>query len=249
MNILITGAAGSLGRAFIRYLVKDNYVIALDNAEWGIAELDNEYADNKNIMTMLSDFSEWKYNQNPVDLVIHCAAYKHLPLGEKKQNRNSFLDNNVVKTRKLFAECYKNNADFIFISSDKAVEPCNFYGYTKSIGEGIAESFDGYIARCGNFLNSSGSVIPVWEKCILEGKPLPITDLNMRRFVIDVDDAVKQIMEGYGEGKHLIIPECEEVSLAELAAAVLQKHDKVYGHYPIEIIGIRQGEKLREKLQ
>lgn len=247
MNILITGAAGSLGREFVKYLIDDNYIIALDNAEWGIAELEKEYSGNKNIEFMLEDFAEWKYNQKPVDLVIHCAAYKHLPLGEK--NVNSFIDNNIVKVRRLFSECYKNNADFIFISSDKAVEPCNLYGYTKAIGEHLANEYDGVIARCGNFLNSSGSVIPVWEKCIEEGKPLPITDLNMKRYVIEVSDAVRQIVAGYLEGNHLIIPECDEVSLAELAAAVLQKHGKVYGHYPIEIIGIRKGEKLREKLR
>ena len=246
MTILITGIAGSLGRAFIKYLVKGNHIIGLDNAEWGIAELEKEY-EGENIEFMLEDFSEWKFDQRPVDLVIHTAAYKHLPLGEK--NVNSFIDNNIVKVRRLFSECYKNSADFIFISSDKAIEPCNLYGYTKAIGEHLAMEFNGVVARCGNFLNSSGSVIPVWEKCIKENKPLPITDLSMKRFVIDVDNAVRQIMDGYLKGEHLIIPKCEEVSLAELAAYVLQKHGKVYGNYPIEIIGVRQGEKMREKLQ
>lgn len=243
MNILITGAAGSLGRAFIRLLQNDNDLICIDNAEWAVAEFKSEFP---KVPIMLEDFSEWKYDQHPVDLVIHCAAYKHLPLGE--DNPNSFIDNNIIKTRKLFAQAYKNNADILFISTDKAVEPCNLYGYTKAIGEKLAKFYNGYIARCGNFLNSSGSVIPVWEKALKENKPLPVTDLDMKRFLIDLDDAARQIWNGYLTKEKLIIPKCQEVTVAGMIRTLLMINNKPID-YPLDIIGIREGEKMVEKLR
>lgn len=238
MNILVTGAAGSLGKAFVRLLQEDHELIGIDNSEWSVAEFEKEFP---KVPILLEDFSEWRFDQHPVDLVIHAGAYKHLPLGE--DNPNSFIDNNIIKTRKLFAEAYKNNADILFISSDKAVEPCNLYGYTKAIGEKLAKYYDGYIARCGNFLNSSGSVIPVWEKALKENKPLPVTDLGMKRFVIDLDDAAQQIWNGYIRKEKLIIPKCREISLKEILDEVN------YFNNPIEIIGIRPGEKMQEKLR
>lgn len=243
MTILVTGIAGSLGKAFTRLLQQDHDLIGIDNAEWAVAEFQREFP---KVKVLLEDFAEWKFDQNPVDLVIHCAAYKHLPLGE--ENPNSFIDNNIVKTRKLFAQAYKNSADIIFISSDKAVEPCNLYGYTKAIGEYLTKEYNGSVARCGNFLNSSGSVIPVWEKALAENKPLPVTDLGMKRYVIDIDDAAQQIWQGYAAGQKLIIPECPEVSLAGLVRTLLELHD-MPKNYPLEIIGIREGEKMSEKLR
>lgn len=241
MNILITGIAGSLGKAFT-VLLQDENLIGVDNNEWAVAEFQKEFP---HVKVLLEDFSEWKFDQHPVDLVIHCAAYKHLPLGE--ENPNSFIDNNIIKTRKLFAEAYKNNADILFISTDKAVEPCNLYGYTKAIGEKLCSYYNGHIARCGNFLSSSGSVIPVWEKCILEGKPLPVTDLKMKRYVIDMDEAVLQIFNQYLIGEKLIIPKCEEITLKDLVEKVLKKHN--LKDYPLELIGARKGEKMKEKLR
>lgn len=242
MQILITGAAGSLGRAFTKYLKDKHKILGVDNSEWAVAKYQKEFP---KVEVMLEDFSEWKFNQHPVDVVIHCAAYKHLPLGE--ENPNAFIDNNVIKLRKLFSEAYKNNTDILFISTDKAVEPCSLYGYTKAIGEKLCSYYNGHIARCGNFLNSSGSVIPVWEKCLKENKPLPVTDLDMRRYVIDLDNAAEQIWEGYLRAEKLIIPKCREINLREMVEELLKFHSKPKD-YPIEIIGIRKGEKLQEKL-
>jgi FlaA1/EpsC-like NDP-sugar epimerase len=138
--------------------------------------------------------------------------------------------------------------DVIFISSDKAVEPISLYGMTKAIGEYLTRESGGYIARCGNFLGSSGSVIPVWEKAIRESKPVKITDRRMKRFVIDPSDAAKQIWDGYLRGERLIIPKCKEVSIIKLLDTI---SDNGYSHGNIKIktIGIRPGEKLREKLR
>ncbi|GEM_PF-1870528 len=245
MIILITGIAGSLGRAFTKLLVGEHEIIGYDNNEWAVAEFKEDFP---TVKVHLSDFSEWRYNRYPCHVVVHCAAFKHLPLGE--ENIDSFIDNNIIKTRQLFSEAYENQVEIIFISSDKAVEPINLYGMTKAIGEYLARGYDGYIARCGNFLNSSGSVIPIWEKAIREGRPIKITDRKMIRFVIDTDDAAKQIWDGYWRGERLIIPNCTEVSLVQLLERTLNKHGlDIFGRIKTEEIGIRKGEKIREKLK
>ena len=242
MNILITGGCGSLGKEFVKYLKDFNSITVIDNNEWAVAEFQKQFT----CKIILEDFSEWKYDQDPCDAIIHCAAYKHLPLGE--ENPNSFIDNNIIKTRKLFAEAYKNNVDILFISTDKAVEPCNLYGHTKAIGEKLCTHYNGSVARCGNFIGSSGSVIPVWEKCLKDNAPLPVTDLEMKRFIIDPKDAARKIWAGFIAGKKLIIPEMKEVKLTHLIQTVLKLHRKPLD-YPIKIIGRRKGEKMTEKIR
>jgi FlaA1/EpsC-like NDP-sugar epimerase len=246
MTILITGIAGSLGRAFANLLKDEHTIFGIDNHEQSIVEFQHDFP---GIKVMLEDFGEWKFDQDPCDLVIHCAALKHLPLGE--DNINSFLDTNIISTRKLFAEAYKHNADIIFISTDKAVEPQSLYGYTKAIGEYLATKYNGYISRSGNLLNSNGSVIPFWEKAIRENKPIRITDFRMKRWVIETPEAAKQIWEGYCNKQKLIICECEELKLGELLNKVLELHNiKLEDYKPgIEVIGNRFKEKLEEKLK
>lgn len=243
-KVTITGAAGSLGRAFVKYLHKDNEVIALDNNEWALASLKNEYPDVKCI---LKDFVDYRFNQEPTQLLIHCGAYKHVDLGE--HNPHSFIENNITKTGKLFAECFKHSVDFLFISTDKAVEPISTYGFTKALGEKLAWHYHGSVARLGNILNSTGSVIPVWEDAILHHKPIPITSWEMKRFVIEADDAVKYLWEHFLKGDSLIVPEgMKEEKLEDLLKQVLKKHNLEFAD-KFKIIGLRPGEKTREKLK
>ena len=218
----------------------------IDNSEWAVAEIKDKYPKAK---FLLEDFAEWKFDQDPVDLVIHCAAYKHVNLGE--DNINAFVDNNIIKTRKLFAEAFKNNADILFISTDKAVEPISLYGFTKAIGEKLAIYYNGRVARLGNILASNGSVIPVWEKAIANKAPIPITDKRMVRYVIEVDKAVEAIWVGYLGGKKLIIPKCRKIKLMDMLEEVLEYHQTTLNEYPggIKEIGKRPGEKIEEKMK
>ena len=241
--VLVTGAGGSLGREFVKYLHEGYQVIGIENNEWACASLQAEFPDVKVVM---KDFEMWRFDQEPCDVLIHCAAYKHVNLCE--DNPHDCIENNVLKTGKLFAEAFKRNVDILFISSDKAVEPCNTYGYSKALGEKLCKHYYGTIARSGNFLGSSGSVIPIWEKCIEDKKPLPITDPKMTRFVIELPDAVKQIWSGYLLGEKLIIPKMEELTLQELKLRVLHKHS-LPDDYPIRIIGARPGEKTKEVIK
>ena len=211
MKILITGCAGTLGKAFVRLLQTDNEVTGIDNNEWAVATFKNEFP---NVKVILKDFDKWSFNQEPCDLLIHCAAYKHVDLGECEPH--TFIENNVTNTAKLFAEAYKYNTDILFISTDKAVEPISTYGFTKALGEKLCLHYNGYVARSGNVLSSTGSVIPVWEQAIKEGKPIKITDQKMRRYIIDDKDCVEQIWKGYLKKEKLIIPVCDEKYIMDI---------------------------------
>lgn len=244
MNIIITGGGGTLGQAFARLLYKDHKVTIIDNNEWSLAQCD------LSVEKLLMDFKDWRFCDHPCDLVIHCAAYKHVNLGE--ENVEAFIENNISKTTRLFKEAYKYNADILFISTDKAVEPCSLYGYTKAIGEDVCMALGGHVVRLGNILSSSGSVIPLWEEKIKNKAPIPITDERMVRYWIEDYDAVNQIWDMYKSGKKLIIPQCKEIRLLDLLTKVLNRHgyEKVQDYESgVEIIGLRPGEKLKEKLR
>lgn len=244
-TVMITGICGSLGQAFVKLLHKRYNIIGFDFNEWGIATMQKEYPD---VEFHLEDFSEWKFEQNPCEYIIHCGAYKHLPLGE--ENPNSFIDNNIIKLRKLFAEAYKNNVDLLFVSTDKAVEPCSLYGYTKAIGESLAKYYNFSITRCGNLLNSSGSVIPVWEDCIAKGQPLPVTDPEMTRYYIEVDEAARQMWDWFYLGDKLIVPTMgAPVKLIDMVNMVYDKHNIPESERKMIVTGPRPKEKMSEILR
>ena len=241
MNIVVTGGGGSLGQAFARRLYKDHKVTLIDNNEWSLAKCDLP------VEKLLMDFSDFRFYQHgPCDLIIHCAAYKHVNLGE--ENVETFINNNINKTIQLFREAYKYNADVLFISTDKAVEPISLYGATKYVCEFLCRHFNFSIARLGNILSSSGSVVPLWEKQIDEGLPITVTDERMVRYWIEDYEAVDQIWDMFKAGKKLIIPECKKVRLLDLLTEVLKRHNLTTNDVIVETIGLRPGEKLEEKL-
>jgi FlaA1/EpsC-like NDP-sugar epimerase len=246
MRILVTGGAGSLGRAFLKTL-HDKCVTVVDSNEWAVAEAQKLFP---KVEFILGDFAD--VNLEPYDYVVHCAAYKHVDLGEN--NPESFIDNNIIKTIKLFKELSRLQTPFLFISTDKAVKPINLYGFTKAIGEKLALFYGGAVGRCGNLLSSSGSVIPVWEQAIANQQPIPITDERMVRYVIEDVDAANQLWYEFLNGEKVIIPKCKKMRLLDLLAEVLKKHGYTIDHTnPYEpgvtIIGLRPGEKLEEELE
>ena len=246
LKVCITGGAGSLGRAFVKYLVEDHELVIVDSNEWAVAELQQQYPD----MTIhLMDFADYDFHDAP-DILIHLAAYKHVNLGET--NVASFVTNNVTKTQELFRKAKEMATEILFVSTDKAVEPISLYGFTKAIGERLATHFHGSVARLGNIMASSGSVIPTWEAAIAERRPLVVTDPNMTRYMISAEDAVDQIWRQFNQGKKLIIPEMGDPKpLMSIVQDILRKHNypSVEAYEPgIHVIGRRPGEKLHEQL-
>ena len=242
---LITGGAGSLGKAFIK-LLKDYNLIIVDNNEWAMAEIE----DQDNLTKILGDFSTVPLNDD-YDYVIHCAAYKHVNLGE--ENVAEFIENNLTKTIAFYDMLNSIRVgQLLYISTDKAVEPISAYGATKMLAERLTYQVGGQVARCGNFLSSSGSVIPLWEKQINEGKAISITDEKMVRYVMDLDEGVKEIWTRFLLGEKLIVPKMRKVRIMDLLREVLKKHHYMTpsAYEPgVKIIGIRPGEKLEERLK
>jgi len=242
MNVLVTGFAGTLGSEFTRHFLKEGHCVSgVDNNEWAVAA----FPEHPNLSKTLGDFSdclgEW-------ELVVHCAAYKHVDLIES--NQESAYENNVQKTGRLYSQ---TQGPVLFISTDKAVEPISHYGETKKMGELLTLKRGGAIARLGNILSSSGSVIPKWEAAIANLEPLPITDPDMTRYMIPAPEAVRKIMALYGLGLgELVVPSMgEPISVYDLAEETLRRHDyegfSDYGPGNI-VIGARLGEKRHEKL-
>jgi len=239
--ILITGFGGTIGGEFTRQLLaKGKEVVGVDNNEWAVAQ----FEDHPNLTKRLMNCKDITGN---FDLVIHCAAYKHIDLIET--NQDSGLENNVMVTRELLNNVKFNR--FLFMSTDKTVEPSSFYGWTKHEGEQMVKDAGGIVARLGNILASTGSVIPRWEKCIDDGTPLPVTDPKMTRYMIPVDEAVSKMLKLLRNAKpgQVIIPEMgDPIKIEDLVHEVLLKHGKD-DSYPCKIIGMRPGEKLDEKLK
>lgn len=245
-TVVITGGCGSLGRAFIEYLRHDYEVIAIDNNEWAVAECRHLYPE---ATYWLGDFEKYPFS-GMEDVIVHAAAYKHADLGES--NASSFVRNNLLKTMELYEEARHTLARILYISTDKAVEPIGVYGATKMLSESLTREIGGSVARLGNILQSSGSVIPTWETQIAASQPITITDPMMTRYSIEASDAVKDIWERFLLGERLIVPQMgEPVRILDMMATVLGRHGygKASDYSPgVTVIGMRPGEKLHEKL-
>jgi UDP-N-acetylglucosamine 4,6-dehydratase len=239
MRILVTGYAGTIGGEFTRrYLEMGHEVTGVDNNEWATVV----YPEHRNLTKILGDFSNIS---GEFDLIIHCAAYKHIELIE--HNRRSAFENNVVKTEFLYDYI---KAPILFISTDKAVEPSSYYGVTKQMGEETTKKYGGVIARLGNVMNSTGSVIPKWEQAVAENKPIPITDFSMTRYMLPVEDMVDKIirLQEYAKKGQVIIPEMgRPIKLKTLFKRFLET--KGLEDYPVKIIGFREAEKKYEQLK
>lgn len=242
-RILITGAAGSIGSELVRQLHKEATIYAVDINETGINDIYVDYGvvgrvgDIRDYDTVNDIFSDF-----PADIVYHCAAYKHV--GTMETVPLEAIRTNVIGTYNLL-HCSKRYEvpKFITISTDKVVNANSVMGQTKKLAETMTVN-QGYTAvRFGNVLGSRGSVIPIWQRQMDLGKPITVTDENMERYLMTIEDAVKLVIgakESKG-GEIWILDMKKKVNILELAQQIAKGH-------PIEITGKRNGETLDEKL-
>lgn len=242
-RILITGIAGSIGSELARQLAKDNKVYGIDNNESGLfdtlqGELKGRVGDIRDANTIRDVFSDFK-----PQVVFHCAALKHVPLMEQQEleaiNTNILGLHNVLH----YAGVYPIEK-FVFISTDKAVNPDSIMGGTKRLGEIMTRNKGkGFIAvRFGNVLGSRGSLIPIWEKQLNQGQAITVTDKRMERFFMTIEQACDLVIKAGDDGKGgeiYILDMGEPIKILDLAKQFTNK---------IKITGIRPGEKLTEKL-
>ncbi|WP_103068523.1 polysaccharide biosynthesis protein [Aquimarina sediminis] len=264
--IMITGAAGSIGSEIVRQASYYNYkhLVLVDQAESPLYDLQQELLSKgvTNFTPIVADIRDHqrietifeKYRPN---MVFHAAAYKHVPLMEN--NPCEAIKINVLGTRKLADLSSEYGVDkFVFVSTDKAVNPTNVMGATKRVAEMYIKclhrrSKTKYITtRFGNVLGSNGSVIPLFKKQIQKGGPLTVTHKDVTRFFMTIPEASQLVIEAgtMGNGGEIFIFDMgESVKIFDLAKKMIRLSGLRYPEdINIEITGLRPGEKLYEEL-
>ena len=264
--IVVTGGAGSIGSELVRQIANYEYksLIVIDQAESALYDLQQELIQNgfHNFIPIVGDirdknrmsglFQEYKPN-----MVFHAAAYKHVPLME--YNAYEAVKINVAGTKVIVDLSLDNNVDkFIFVSTDKAVNPTNVMGATKRIAEmyiscSQQQNKTKFITtRFGNVLGSNGSVIPLFKKQIEKGGPLTVTHKDITRYFMTIPEAAQLVLEagGMGQGGEIFIFDMgESVRIFNLAKNMIKLSGLRYPEdIDIKITGLRPGEKLYEEL-
>ena len=267
--ILITGAAGSIGSEIVRQCLSfdPKLVVLVDQGETPLYEIENELsraniaivvADVRNVSRMEKIFQHFKPSY-----VFHAAAYKHVPLME--DNPYEAINTNVFGTQNVANLAAKYQVKkFVFVSTDKAVNPTNIMGASKRIAEIYVQSLNAKLSlesdhhtmyittRFGNVLGSNGSVIPLFRKQIAEGGPLTVTHPDITRYFMTIPEACQLVLEAgvMGQGGEIYIFDMgESVKIIDLAHKMIKLSGfEVDKDIKITFTGLRPGEKLKEEL-
>ena len=266
-TVLITGAAGSIGSELSKQVASfyPSTLLILDQDESGIFNLFNELKEKfpkqnvKFIICNIRDEEKIKkiFQEFKPEIVFHAAAYKHVPLME--EHPDEAVKNNILGTEIVARAALENNCKkFIFISTDKAVNPTSVMGATKRVGEMICQVLNKkgktkFISvRFGNVLDSRGSVIPIFKEQIKSGGPVTVTHPEMKRYFMLNSEACLLVMEAgaIGEGGEIFVLDMgKPIKILDLAKEMIKlagfEPDK---EIPITFIGPRPGEKLFEEV-
>lgn len=247
-KILITGGAGSIGSELARQLNKDNTVFILDLNETALFDL-IEAEDMLGIVGSVCDFStiEQVFKEFKPDLVFHCAALKHVT--PSAWTPRIYVDTNIGGTLNVLEFAKKYGAKMINISTDKVVNPESIMGATKKVAEIAVKNEKEISVRFGNVIGSRGSVLPIWNEQMKQGKPLTVTDPDMERYFMDIPEACELLIEAaeVGKGGQILIMDMgKSVNILELAKEIIKQ--KKYELEEPKIIGKRPGENLSETL-
>ena len=257
--ILITGGTGSLGQAIIEKLLKYDVkaIRVFSRNEEKHIELKQKFKSVK-IKSFIGDIRDKDRLKRAVegcDIVIHCAALKHVELIE--YNPFEALKTNVIGAQNLIDCCLEFQVQIcLAVSTDKAVNPISFYGATKLLMEKLFLTANNYkgkrnivfkVVRMGNIFNSSGSVMRKFLLDIKLSGTVNVTNLEMTRFNITLDEAAELILFTLitKSKNNLIIPKLKAYKLEDLVKALA---DSLQATFQINIIGERTGEKLHEDL-
>lgn len=265
--VLVTGAGGSIGSEICRQVAKfspkqlvffehnenDVYFLELElKKQFKNIKFNTVIGDIKDIGLLKNVFSKYKPN-----VIFHAAAHKHVPLLE--ENPASAVKNNIIGTRNLiYAAAHYKIDNFVFISTDKAVNPTSIMGASKRIAEMMMQakakkSKTKFMAvRFGNVIGSSGSVVQLFQKQIEDGGPVTVTDPEVVRYFMTVREAAQLVIQAgsIGKGGEIFILDMgEQMKIADLARNLIVlsglEMDK---DVSIKFVGLRPGEKLYEEI-
>ena len=256
-TILITGGTGSFGRAFVRNLI-NNYnlkkIIIFSRDELKQSEMALDF-DNHDLLRFfigdVRDYERIKFAMNDVDYVVHAAALKQVPAAE--YNPMECIKTNINGAENVINACLEKNIHkVIALSTDKAANPINLYGASKLASDklfvaGNILSGNNYrtkfsVVRYGNVIGSRGSVVPYFQKLIAKKTSfLPITDIRMTRFWLNLDQSVEFVIRSFERmlGGEIFIPKIPSVKIIDLATAMAPNLEQ-------KVVGIRPGEKIHE---
>ena len=268
-TVLVTGAGGSIGSELCRQIAAlgAEQLVLVDHSENALVQIDHELQNERGYLSTVPALADVKeaakirrlFERHKPSVVFHAAAYKHVPLMEA--NPLESVRNNVLGTKVLAELAGEHGAKrFVLVSTDKAVRPKNVLGHTKAISEWIvaaAAARDGngtsFIAvRFGNVLASSGSVIPLFRRQISLGGPVTVTHPDMERYFMTIPESVQLVIQAGALGKSgdiFVLDMGEPVKILALAQNMIRLSGKEPDRdVPIEFIGARPGEKLKEEL-
>jgi len=268
--ILITGAAGSIGSEIASQCIhfSPKKIILLDQAETPLFNIQNELSKIQNVEIVVADVCNTARLERIFDYfkpsyVFHAAAYKHVPMME--DNPYEAINTNVFGTQIIanLSVKYKVNK-FVFVSTDKAVNPSNIMGASKRIAEIYVQSLDAKLqlesdkhtrfvtTRFGNVLGSNGSVIPLFKKQIETGGPITVTHPEITRYFMTIPEACQLVLEAgvMGKGGEIYVFDMgESVKIVDLARKMVKLSGLVINKdIRIKFTGLRPGEKLKEEL-
>ena len=268
--ILITGAAGSIGSEIARQCIhfSPKKIILLDQAETPLFNIQNELSKIQNVEIVVADVCntarlERIFDHFKPSYVFHAAAYKHVPMME--DNPYEAINTNVFGTQNIanLSVKYKVNK-FVFVSTDKAVNPSNIMGASKQIAEIYVQSLDAKLqlesdkhtrfvtTRFGNVLGSNRSVIPLFKKQIETGGPITVTHPEITRYFMTIPEACQLVLEAgvTGKGGEIYVFDMgESVKIVDLARKMVKLSGLVINKdIRIKFTGLRPGEKLKEEL-
>ncbi len=266
-RILIIGATGTVGKALAQKLIDANpkELRLLDFNETEMFFFMEQCRNNDNVVCLLGDIRDKNRISKAmegVDIVFHCAAYKHVILSE--YNPFDVIRTNVIGVQNVIQAALNNRVDIVlYTSTDKAVNPTNVMGVTKLLGEKLmtAANIVNYrnhtvfvSTRFGNVIGSRGSVVPLFIKQIKQGGPVTVTNKEMTRFVMTIDEATDLVLSSaiLAKGGEVFITKMPVMKIIDLAQVMIEILAPKYGYKPedikIEIIGTKPGEKLYEEL-
>lgn len=256
-RILITGGTGSWGQTLTRMILErynPKEIIVFSRGELQQVLMQRKFKNDKikYIIGDVRDYEAVKFATTGVDYIFHMAALKHVPICE--DHPQEAIKTNIIGTNNIVNAAILNGVKKVIdVSTDKAVEPINLYGMTKSVGEkviiqanDISETTKFVCIRGGNVMGSNGSVIPYFIEQIKSGGPITITDLRMTRFFLTLEEAISLLFKAAedsigGETFVMKMPACY---ITEIADCLMKK----YGTVEVTEIGGRPGEKLDEML-
>ncbi|MFP9193843.1 SDR family NAD(P)-dependent oxidoreductase [Natrialbaceae archaeon A-CW1-1] len=265
-RILVTGACGTIGSHLLdRILDLDPEVVrAFDNNEEGLFRLEKQLNDDRvrYLLGNIRDQERLRLAVEDIDVVFHAAALKHVELNE--YNPFETVQTNVQGTQKLIQSAIDEEVgSFVGISTDKASNPTSVMGATKLLSERLVIAANTYkgnretdfsCVRFGNVLGSSGSVVPVFRDQIRNGGPVTVTDPEMTRFIMPIEEAIASVLTAHDRmsSGEVFVLKMPSLRIGTLAEAMVNHYAPKAGYRPenidTEIIGVRPGERIHEKL-